>query len=104
MFLLDTGADILAFPWDKLTLVGALAIALWVIWKLNGKLAKKNDTLNGELISFHEKRAGEAAITATNYEKVVNANTDAIKAHNEHMKAHNMLLERLLDGLDRQNR
>lgn len=103
-FLSDTGGDLIAFPWDKLTLTVALAIAIVVIWKLNGKLAKRNDELHGELVQFHEKRAGEAANIAASYEKVVNANTEAIRSHNEHMKSHNMLLERLLDGLERQNR
>lgn len=102
MFLSDTGATLVAFPWDKLSLTVALAVALVVIWKLNGKLAKKNDTLNETLLQFHDKRAGEAAEGATNYEKVVNSNTEAIRLLGEQQKANNMLLERLLDGLDRQ--
>lgn len=104
MFLADTGTDILSFPWDKLSLTVALAVAIVVIWKLNGKLAARNDTLHKELISFHERRAGEAAQVATNYEKIVGQNTEAIKALSEQQKSSNLLLERLLNELDRQNR
>lgn len=76
MFLAEVLSD---GPWGELTVGGILAIGIIAIWRVNTKLASKNEYLQDEATKKAEDRAEKARQEMQEILGIVNANSQAME-------------------------
>jgi mannitol-1-phosphate/altronate dehydrogenase len=99
----DDVGSFIGGSWDKLTLTGALLIALVVIWRQAERRDSKKDELQAQLVQFQKERADQSAANAAGYAAVVSANTQATVALTTQVTSSNILLKELADELEKRS-
>lgn len=99
----DDVGNLIGGSWDKLGLVGALIIAIVVIWRQSEKKNQQKDDAQAQLVVFQKERAEQAAQNAAGYATVVNGNTQALLTLTQQQAAMNKLLEELAHELNKKS-
>ncbi len=83
-------------PWSELTVGGILAIGIISIWRVNTKLASKNERLQDDATKRAEDRAEKARQETQEVLEVLNANSHAMEKLTTTQVSLVTLLERVL--------
>lgn len=93
MFLAEALSD---GPWSELTVGGILAIGIIAVWRVNTRLASKNEQLQDDATKKAEDRAEKARQETQELLGVLNANSQAMEKLTTTQNNLVTLLERVL--------
>lgn len=91
--LADTASDLIAFPWEKVGILGLCIAVIVILWRLVGKLAGDKDGQNQKLVEFYKQRADELVSMTKAYENALAGNTAAFQALTKQQELTNELLK-----------
>lgn len=100
-FLAETAAqtgNALPSPWGELTAGGILTIGIIVVWRVNTKLASRNEELHVRIAEIQEQRAKEGIEETRAMTQALGQSTQAVRDMTHAVENNNRLLERLLNG------